>query len=150
MNDDMVVSQRGLELIKEFEEYRTEAYPDPGTGGAPWTIGYGHTGNVKPGDVCDELQANYWLEQDVGVAEEAIKRHVTVPLTQSQFDALASFIYNVGVKNFASSTLLRKLNAGDCLGAANEFSRWNHAGGKILRGLSIRRGKEANLFMESL
>lgn len=122
------------------------AYPDPGTGGEPFTLGYGHTGGVKPGDTCTEAQAMEWLAEDVREAERAIERLVTVPLTQDQFDALVSFVFNLGAGNFGGSTLLKRINAGDFEGASREFPRWNRAAGRVMAGLTKRRHAEAAMF----
>ena len=140
-------SEDGLDLIKRYEGYSDRAYPDPGTGSSPWTIGYGHTRGVRPGMTCTKEQADAWVCEDVESAERAVQDYVRVPLTQGQFDALVSFIYNVGVHNFNTSTLLRKLNAVDYEGAANEFPRWDHAGGRVLAGLTRRREAERRMFL---
>lgn len=140
------MSDNGLKLITESEGLELKAYPDPGTGGEPWTIGYGHTKNVCKGMTCTKEEALKWLRQDVSWAEDAVNELVYVPLTQNQFDALVDFIFNVGRTNFANSTLLRKLNKADYVGAAAEFQRWNKAAGKVLPGLTKRRQKEAQLF----
>lgn len=164
------VGKFGLNLITAYESLELEAYPDPGSplgqavaklhrpmsqyrahphwrdlSGAPWTIGYGHTRNVKQGDKCTEAQATTWLHEDLFDAEAAVNQ-VAVPLSQFQFDALVSFVFNVGSGNFAKSTLLRKLNAGDYDGAADEFPRWNKSGGRELNGLTARRADEKDLF----
>ena len=145
----MTPSDNAFDMIKKFEGYSATAYPDPGTGGEPFTLGYGHTdrGKVKLGDVCDEPQADYWLRQDVQTAVDGVNRLVTVPLTQNQFDALVDFSYNVGLGNLERSTLLKKLNSGDYEGAANEFPRWNKANGKVMNGLTRRREAEKALFL---
>ena len=144
----MKTSEQGINMIKEFEKYSDVAYPDPGTGGTPFTIGWGHTFRVKPDQRCDRLQADYWLRhQDVPVAEQAVSRYVKVPLKQNQFDALVSFVFNLGVRDLKSSTLLKKLNARDYAGAAKEFERWIYANHKILPGLVRRRKKEADVFL---
>lgn len=132
------------EIVKEFEGLRLEAYKCPAD---VWTIGYGHTRGVIPGDVITEKEAEIFLAEDLEDAESAVNEYVEVKLNQNQFDALVSFVYNLGAGNFKSSTLLRKLNAGDYLGAANEFKRWNKAGGKVLNGLVRRRAAECNLFI---
>lgn len=132
------------EIIKEFEGLRLEAYKCPAD---VWTIGYGHTRGVIPGDVITKKEAEAFLSEDVEDAESAVNEYVNVKLNQNQFDALVSFVYNLGAGNFKSSTLLRKLNQGDYLGAANEFERWNKAGGKVLNGLVRRRKAESNLFI---
>lgn len=151
MNANMITSDRGLQHIMQSEGFRENAYPDPGTGGAPWTIGYGHTGGVKPGDHCTQAQAAAWLRSDVGFAEAVVRLHVKVPLAQSQFDALVSFVYNVGSVAFQQSTLLRKLNAGDYAGAASELDRWVKGGnGQALPGLVTRRREERAMFEEGI
>lgn len=143
----MNVSTVGLNLIKEFEGCKLEAYPDPGSGGDPWTIGIGHTRGVKKGDKITDSQALDLLREDVHWVEAAIDKHVPEKITQNQYDALASFIFNCGEYAFANSTLLKKLNAGDTEGAANEFLRWNKASGKELPGLTRRRKAERELFL---
>ena len=107
----------------------------------------GHTATAQLGRTYTEAECKELLRQDVREAETAVKRLVTVRITQNQYDALVSFVFNVGQGNFARSTLLRKLNAGDCRGAADEFLRWNRAGGQVFRGLTIRRTDERNLFL---
>jgi lysozyme len=143
----MKTSTQGIALIKSAEGLRLNAYPDPGTGGVPWTIGYGTTSGVTKGMVIDASQAEQMLQLDLVRFEKAIARLVTVPLNQHQFDALVSFAYNVGEGNFSSSTLLRLLNAGDYSAAAAQFSRWINAGGKIMPGLVKRRAAERTLFL---
>ena len=141
----MKTSALGIALIKQFEGLRTCAYLDAA---GIWTIGYGHTGEeVRSGARIDAAQADRLLRQDLGVAEEAVRALVTAPLAQASFDALASFVFNVGANAFAGSTLLRKLNAGDPEGAAAEFERWRYAGGRVLPGLLRRRIAERTLFL---
>jgi lysozyme len=142
----MKTSPKGIALIKSAEGLRLKAYPDPGTGGLPWTIGYGSTLGVTRTMIITEAQAELMLAADLVRFERAVERLVQVPLTQGQFDALVSFTYNVGEGNFTKSTLLRKLNAGDSEGAAEQFSRWVNAGGKVLPGLVKRRAAERALF----
>ena len=142
----MQTSERGLEFIAEHEGLELHAYPDPGSGGDPWTIGYGHIRGVKPGDTCTAEQAMQWLREDVAEAEQAIERLVKVDLTQGQFDALVSFIFNLGAKNFGDSTLLKMLNAGNFEGAEGQFQRWDKAAGRVMAGLTKRRHAEAALF----
>ncbi|MAQ19395.1 MAG: lysozyme [Sandaracinus sp.] len=134
------------ELIKKWEELRLKAYlPTPND---EWTIGWGHTAGVQPGDVITREQAQIFFERDVAWAEEAVNSLVRVGLTQHQFDALVSLVFNIGTTQFQSSTLLRKLNAGDYDGAANEFPRWKYQEGKVLRGLVRRRAEEMEYFLE--
>mgnify|MGYP001121869705 CR=1 FL=1 len=112
----------------------------------PWTIGYGHTAGVRRGDVCTAEQAEAWLRQDIKYATACIERRVEVPLTQGQYDALASFVYNVGQTQFGNSTLLRLLNAGNTVGAAAQFDRWNRGATGVLPGLVERRTAERVMF----
>ena len=144
-----MISDRGLELIAQFEGLRLKAYPDPATGGEPWTIGVGHTGGVKPGDTCTEAEAMAWLREDCAEAEAAVDRYIDVEINQNQRDALISFIFNLGAGNFKSSTLLNLVNAGNFQAAAQQFLRWNKAAGKVMAGLTHRRIAEADLFLEA-
>jgi lysozyme len=144
----MRCSEKGIALIKEFEGCILTAYPDPATGGDPWTIGVGHTGpEVKAGLIITEAQADDYLRADLETAEKCINNLVTQILTQEQFDALCSFVFNLGCGALRSSTLLRKLNTGDDVGAADEFLKWNKAAGKIMAGLTRRREAEKELFL---
>ncbi|MBK4770990.1 MAG: lysozyme [Pantoea sp. Morm] len=140
----MQTSNNGINLIKRFEGLRLEAYRD--SVGIP-TIGYGHTHGVKMGDVITGAQADAFLREDLQVAELIINTNVKVRLTQGQFDALASFVFNLGSGNFVKSTLLKKLNTGDFSGAAGEFGKWVNAGGKKLPGLVKRRAAEREVFL---
>lgn len=140
----MKYSQDGLRLTEFFEGCRLQAYQDQV---GVWTIGYGHTKGVTKGMTCDQPQAEFWLAEDVKQAADEVNRKVKVPLIQGQFDALVDFVFNLGSGNFESSTLLRKLNAGDYKGAAAEFKRWNRAGGVVRSGLLHRRLAEENLFL---
>ncbi|MEX5803479.1 lysozyme [Citrobacter freundii] len=148
----MQTSHEGIALIKGFEGCRLTAYPDPGTGGTPWTIGYGWTHPidgkpVKPGMTIDQETADRLLKTGLVSYENDVLKLVRVKLTKGQFDALVSFAYNVGSRALSTSTLLKKLNAGDIKGAADEFLRWNKAGGKVLNGLTRRREAERALFL---
>ena len=144
----MRVSEAGMRLIKESEGCVLKAYPDPATGGHPWTIGYGHTGSdVTPGKVIDQDEADRLLDEDVDLFERGVKRLVNVDLTQGQFDALVCFAFNLGLGALQQSTLLKLLNAGDYEGAAKQFQRWDKAGGKVMAGLTKRRQAESELFL---
>lgn len=143
----MRTSTKGFDLIKASEGLRLTAYPDPATGADPWTIGYGTTRGVKPGMKITVDQADQYLKSDVARFEADVARLVTVPLTQNQWDALISFVYNLGAANLASSTLLKLLNVGDYDRAADQFPRWNKAAGKELPGLTARRLAERKLFL---
>lgn len=148
----MRISEKGVALIKEFEGCRLTAYPDPKTGGAPWSIGYGWTHPVdgkpvKQGLTIDRATADRLLKAGLVSYEQDVSRLVRVKLTQGQFDALVSFVYNLGAMRFSTSTLLRKLNAGDYVGAADEFLRWVSPGTKVEAGLRRRRQAERALFL---
>lgn len=144
----MKLSPQGITLIHYFETCRLEAYPDPGSAdGKPWTIGWGHTGpEVKRGLKWTQQQADEAFKMDIEKFESGVLKLVKVVVNQSQFDALVSFAYNVGIGSFASSTLLIKLNRSDFLSAASEFLRWNKNDGKVMLGLSRRRAAEQALF----
>lgn len=138
------LSQGGLDLIKGFEGLRLDAYQDSG---GVWTIGYGHTSGVRPGQRITQAQADQFLREDSGWAQQAVRDMVKVPLTQKQFDALTSFTYNMGTGGFGNSSLLAKLNRGDYAGAQNEFRLYVHdSAGNRLEGLVRRRAAEAQLF----
>lgn len=141
------ISERGVEFIADHEGLRLVAYkPDPGE--PYWTIGYGHYGpDVKPGMRITPKRALELLREDVKWAEAAVRKHVDVRLNQGEFNALTSFVFNVGAGAFASSTLLRKLNGGDRKGAANEFGRWVNGASGPLPGLVVRRQHERRLFL---
>jgi lysozyme len=139
----MRLSGAGLRLIEESEGLRTDAYPDSR---GVWTIGYGHTLGVRPGDCCDRAQAAAWLLEDAAAAEAAVVRQVAAPLSQGQFDALVDFVFNLGEGALQGSTLRRKLNARDYEGAAAELPKWCHAGSAVLPGLVARRARERALF----
>jgi lysozyme len=138
-----IINYAGLALIKEAEGYRDHAYQD--TGGV-WSIGYGHTRGVKQGDTCNPSQAEYWLEADLMDAEAAVSKLVKVPLTDNQFAALVSFVFNVGSSQLEKSTLLRKLNEGgyDLVPAC--LKSWIFDNGKVQPGLVKRRASEAALW----
>lgn len=139
----MKMSDAGLALTEKFEGLRLQAYQDIV---GIWTNGYGNTHNVVPGSTITLDQAVSDLRDNIAGAEYVVNRVVTVPLKQGQFDALVDFVFNLGAGNFQSSTLLRKLNAQDYAGAAAEFNKWNHAGGKVVAGLTARRQAETDLF----
>lgn len=140
---NLSISERGLDLIRDHEGCRLAAYKDS-VGIA--TIGYGHTEGVKMGDTCTQAQAELWLRRDAERAERCVNGLVTVPLTQGEFDALCSFVFNLGCERLKKSTLLRKINDSDYDGAAAEFQKWVYAGGEKLAGLVARRDAEARLF----
>lgn len=144
----LAVSAAGIAALQQHEGVVHRVYLDPVK--IP-TVCAGHTGTVSRKDVgkvftpeqCADL-----LRQDLRTAEAAVKRGVKVPVTQGQYDALVSLTFNVGGANFQQSTLLRKLNAGDCRGSAAEFNRWVYARGQKLPGLAARRADERKIFEE--
>ena len=147
--DQMAVSLFGVDLICDFEGKRLVAYDD---GVGIWTIGFGTTIypngiRVKKGDTCTEAQAKAYMQNDLKKFEHAVNDAVNIPLNQNQFDALVSLTYNIGAAAFSKSTLVKKLNAGDIRGAADQFDVWVNAGGKRMQGLVNRRAKEKALFL---
>lgn len=142
----MTHSENATKLVENFEGLELCAYQDQR---GIWTIGYGHTAGVKPGDTCTQAQAQAWLDADLKRADDAVNHYVRVDLTQNQFDALVSFTYNVGAGNLETSTLLRLLNEGNKQGAAQQFTEWIHAGNKVSAGLVRRRFAEQALFLEA-
>lgn len=144
-NTAMKASGACRALIHEFEGLRLQAYRD--SAGIP-TIGVGHTRGVRMGDRCTVQQADVWLTEDLQDAEAAVSRLVLKPLTQSQFDALVSFTFNLGAGRLAESTLLVMLNRGNFAGAAAQFQRWDKSNGVTLPGLVRRRKAEAELFCD--
>ncbi|MCU6263604.1 lysozyme [Serratia ureilytica] len=145
----MNISKSGIELIKRFEGLRLKAYQDSV---GVWTIGYGWTQpidgkKVGPGMQIDQATADRLLKCGVVQYEQGVNQLVKVKITQGQFDALVSFAYNLGLRSLSTSTLLKKLNAGDKAGAADEFGKWANAGGKRLKGLVARRAAEREMFL---
>lgn len=145
----MQTSEKGIAVIKQFEGCKLTAYQDSV---GVWTIGYGWTQPVdgKPiraGMTIKQETAERLLKTGLVSYESDVSRLVKVGVTQGQFDALVSFTYNLGSRSLSTSTLLRKLNVGDYAGAADEFLRWNKAGGKVLNGLTRRREAERALFL---
>jgi len=143
----MKTSEHGIELIKAHEGLRLEAYPDPGSGGEPWTIGYGSTKHVHPGMRITKEQAHDMLVADLSIYEAAVNHAVHVSISQNEFDALVSFVYNVGVRNFLGSSVLRRLNNHDLAGAADALLMWDKASHHVMAGLHKRREDERNLFL---
>jgi len=149
----MKISQDGINLIKHFEGFRTKAYLD--SVGVP-TIGYGHTKGVKMGMILTEDKCEQLLREDLEYFEKAVDSLVKIPITQNQFDALVSFAFNLGEGNLKKSTLLKKLNQVQYANTdvwndiADEFLKWNKAGGKILSGLTKRRLAERMMFLKPI
>jgi len=142
----MKTSHKGIALIKEFEGLRLKAYKCPG---GVWTIGYGHTAGVKPGMGISEAQAEEYLMADL-IASEKYLNDLRLAINQNQFDALISFIYNVGTGNFSRSTLLRKVRANPQDNSImDEFLRWVYSKGRVLPGLQRRRLAEMKLYFSN-
>lgn len=141
----MNVSEKGIDLIKEFEGCKLQAYKCPAN---VWTIGYGHTGaEVHEGLKITQQEADRLLKNDLIIHCNNVEKLVVVPINQNQFDALVSFEYNIGYNAFKTSTLLKLLNQKKYKEAAEQFARWKYAGGKVLAGLVRRREKEKALFL---
>ena len=139
-------SEAMIARLKGFQGEKLTSYPDPGTGGAPWTVGVGHAGpDVRPGMTITPAESTRLLRADLAKFEAGVNALAPVT-TQGQFDALVSFAFNVGLANFKGSTLLKKHNAGDYAGAAAQFPLWNKAAGKVLPGLVKRRAAEAQIY----
>lgn len=146
---DKTISVKGIEFIAGFESLQLKAYLCPSN---VWTIGWGTTvypngQHVKKGDTCTVEQAKAYKNHDLNRFQKCVNDAVTVPINQNQFDALVSLTYNIGEAAFKSSTLLKKLNAGDYGGTADQFLVWNKSGGKVLNGLVNRRAAERQLFL---
>lgn len=140
----MKTSYIGRNLIKVFEGYRSEAYLCPA---GKWTIGYGHTSGVQEGDTCTKEQADLFLQEDLQWAEKVVNAQ-NLDLNQSQFDALVSFVYNVGSGNFQQSTLLQKIKANpkDYASIEGEWKKWKYSNKQVLKGLVRRRAAEYELY----
>lgn len=164
----MKTSAFGRAFIQAFENCKLIAYPDPGTGGPPWTIGWGATGYVTrdngqrvkigPGMRCTQREADRWFNEHIAQFERDVNSLVKVPVTQGMFDALVSFAYNCGSdidadtipEGLGDSTLLKLLNRRDYQGAADEFPKWNRSGGRVLGGLVRRRAQERSTFLAGM
>lgn len=139
----MNVSQKGITLLKFLEGFRSTPYLCPG---GVWTIGYGHTRSVRGGMKITKPMAEELLKEDLYSMERAIARLVTVELTQDQFDALALFVFNVGVHSLDKSSLLKRLNKGWYSQVPAQLAKWVYADGKKLNGLVRRRKAEIGLW----
>ena len=140
---NMNISNEGISLIKKFEGCELEAYKDAV---GVWTIGFGHTKDVREGMTITKEQADNMLLNELDEYCEHVEKAVKVDLKQSEFDALVSWTYNLGPTNLNSSTMLKVLNEKDYVEVPNQIKRWNKAGGKVLQGLVRRREAEAMLF----
>lgn len=149
------IGSEGLKLIMESEGWSSKPYPDPATGGIPYTIGYGNTfyedgKKVKLTDIpITKERGLELLKMTLMTFEKYVDSFTRDDLTQNQFDALCSFVYNLGPTNFKSSTLLKKVNINpNDPTIADEFKKWNRGNGKIMKGLTLRREKEAILYFK--
>lgn len=140
------VALAAVALVVPFEGKHNAAYLDPP--GIP-TICYGHTGDVKLGDTATDTECETLLREDLAEAADAVDRLAKVPMPDTRRAAFISFVYNAGAANFARSTMLKKLNAGDAIGACNELPKWVYAGGKKLNGLVRRREAERKLCLQT-
>ena len=141
--EPMKASEKAYNLVKSFEGCRLMPYLCPA---GVWTVGWGSTTDVTPGELITMAQAEDRLKNDAFAAEQCVNDAVNVPLNQNEFDALVSFVFNLGCGNFRKSTLLKMLNDSDYEGAGMEFRRWDKGGGKVLPGLVRRRLAEQRLF----
>ncbi|MEX5367395.1 lysozyme [Acinetobacter haemolyticus] len=144
------ISENGYAIIREFEGFRSTAYRD--TGGV-WTIGFGtirypNGVKVKQGDTCTRGQAEQWLKNDCLWVDACLNKYIKVKISQNQFDALASFVYNIGETQFIKSTMLSLINQNNLTAAANQFDRWIFDNGIRIQGLVNRRAKEKALFLK--
>ena len=146
------ISELGFQLIREFEGFSVQAYLD--TGGV-WTIGFGtikypNGKRVVKGDVCTQSAAEQWLKNDSKWVDACLDKHIKTNVNQNQFDALASFVYNIGETAFIKSTMLTLINQNSMISAASQFDRWVFDNGKRIQGLVNRRAKERKLFEKAL
>lgn len=149
------LTKEGLALIKSHEGLRLNAYPDPGTGGDPWTIGYGHTSLAGPplvrkGMKISALEAEDILRRDLQRFEKAVAKAVKVPINDNQFSALVSFCFNVGEGGLLKSGVLKAVNAKRFDLVPARLALWNKAAGRVLPGLTRRRAEEGKLFGKSM
>lgn len=143
----MKTSKRGIDLIRTFEGCKLKAYK---CAAGVWTIGIGHTLNVKEGDVITQKKADNLLAIDLAATEISVERNVKPKINQEMFDALVSLVFNIGIGHFSTSTVLREINQTDYVAAAEAFLMWRKGGGKILPGLIRRRQAERQLFLEGV
>lgn len=144
----MKLNQKGLDLIKSFEKCRLKAYPDPGTGGAPYTVGWGQTGpDITKDTVWTQEKADRRLGQHLATLVSDLENRVS-GLNDNEFSALVSLVYNIGIGHFKYSTMLKliKMKAPKSE-IADEFLKWNTSGGRVLDGLTRRRAAERKLFL---
>lgn len=135
-------------LCQRWEGCSLTAYPDPASGGEPWTIGYGQTGqDITAGTVWTQAQADAALMQRISELSTAIQSELAYPMNDNQLGACISLAYNIGLTAFSNSTLLKDWNAGEVQAAADQFLVWNRATGKVMQGLVNRRADERSVFL---
>ena len=147
----MKLSQKGVDFIKSHEALRLKAYQDSK---GVWTIGWGHTKNVHPGDVITREQAEQFIRDDFAWVERTLNADLVAgrdkPLvTQNEFDALCSLVFNIGSQAYLDSTVRRKIKQGDKMAAAHAFGMWVYSNHKFVQGLANRRADETRLFLQS-
>ena len=152
VNGQLDISDNGYAIIRDAEGFRSTAYLD--TGGV-WTIGFGtikypNGTSVKKGDTCTRNEAEQWLKNDCVWVDACLDKYVKVNLNQNQFDALASFVYNIGETAFIKSTMLTLINQNSLTSAASQFDRWVFDNGKRIQGLVNRRAREKSLFLKAI
>lgn len=145
-NASLRINEAGLQIIKESEGLRLEAYRLNGQ----WLIGYGHARTARPGMKITETQAAALLREDLRATEDGVKKRLTVPVNENEFSAMVSLAYNLGVGGFGRSSILTRINKRDRKGAADAFLRYDKAGGKALSHLAHRRKIERALFLTSV
>jgi len=144
----MSANQVATTLIHKWEGCKLTAYPDPATGGDPWTVGWGATGpNIHQGTVWTQEQADADLNSRLTTLISKMASYIHMPITSNQLGAMASLAYNIGFAAWSQSTLLREFNSGDIQSAANQFLVWNRAAGKVMTGLENRRKDERATFL---
>ena len=147
----MKLSQKGVDFIKSHEALRLKAYQDSK---GVWTIGWGHTKDVHPGDVITREQAEQFIRDDFAWVERTLNTDLVTgrdkPLvTQNEFDALCSLVFNIGSQAYLDSTVRRKIKQGDKMAAARAFKMWVYSNHKFVQGLANRRADEVRLFLQS-
>lgn len=149
IDDELRVSENGLRHIANEEGCRAKAYQ---CSADVWTIGVGHTSDVRQGDTAKNEQIAQYFVKDVATAEKVVKKHITQTPSQAEYDMMVSFVFNLGAGNFASSTLLKKFNQGDHQGACKQYPRWVYVNGKDCRiaengcvGIPKRRDQEMHI-----
>lgn len=132
-------------LIGKWEGLRYRAYPDPATGGAPWTACYGSTRGIKPGDVFTKAQCDELLRLDMLDADATVRRCIPVPMLRHVEGALVSLVFNVGPRAVCGSTIQKYALANNWPAACDAIEAWKYAGGRVMRGLALRRADEKAL-----